>query len=302
MTTGCCRAPTRGGGQDKGRDHERGEERTSQVWGEHRVPPNAERPQHPHAGKDTRRRRDRRTRRTVREDTHRREDQRTRQPTRRHEDPTAREDRATDPQVPTYIPSPCPTPPRIGPHAPCLLGFPRHGGPCRPPIRGRVPASAPRPRRVSRFPFTHARFRAFAPCIRGGETGIRGGLSAVRGRGPVCRSNPPGNSHRPLASPRAFPLACLPSAACCAPASRDDSCRRSSSPPRALPSPRRGRYRKLRPGQRPFSERHRYMTTNSLTLAVLPAASILSAGLLVLAAIAVVLHFAPGFRGRGRHS
>ncbi len=140
MTTGCCKAPTRGEGQDKGRDHERGEERTSQLWGEHRVPPNAERPQQPHAGKDTRRRRDKRTRRTVRQDTHRREDQRTRQPTRRHEDPTTREHRATDPQVPTYIPSPCPTPPRIGPHAPCLLGFPRHGGPCRPPIRGRVSA------------------------------------------------------------------------------------------------------------------------------------------------------------------
>jgi hypothetical protein len=47
------------------------------------------------------------------------------------------------PQVPTYIPSPCPAQPRIGPHAPCLLGLPRHGGPSRRPIRGRVSAFAP---------------------------------------------------------------------------------------------------------------------------------------------------------------
>ena len=169
MTTGCYKAPTRGEGQDKGRDHERGEERTSQVWGEHRVPPNAERPQQPHAGKDTRRRRDERTRRTVRQDTHRREDQRTRQPTRRHEDPTTRENRATDPQVPTYIPSPCPTPPRIGPHAPCLLGFPRHGGPCRPPIRGRVSAFARNPAAYRVFPSPTRDSRRSRPVFAAGK-------------------------------------------------------------------------------------------------------------------------------------
>lgn len=114
-----------------------------------------------------------------------------------HAHPRADRTKARDLPVPTYIPSPCPTPPRITPQAPPLLGFPCSGGLRGPSIRGRLAAPCPLPRRVSCFPLTQAGFVAWPPGIRGGLNGIRGGLAAVRGSAHVCRSNPPGNHARP---------------------------------------------------------------------------------------------------------
>lgn len=196
MTTGCYEPRHAGEGQDKGRDHERRGERTNRVWVKHRVPQTTESHTTGRGNRGSERgptgtpsRRPGRTRTTKR--THKTEGQ--------HAHLRADRTKARDLPVPTYIPSPCPTPPRIALQAPPLLGFPCSGGLRGPPIRGRLAAPCPLPRRVSRFPPTQAGFVARPPGIRGGLNGIRGGLSAVHGSAPVCRSNPPGSRASPIA-------------------------------------------------------------------------------------------------------
>lgn len=131
----------------------------------------------------------------TRTDTHQGEDPQDRRSART---PTGRPDQGKRPPGPDLYPVTVSYSAAYHAPGPAVAGFSVLRRSPRPPIRGRLAAPCPLPRRVSRFPLTQAGFVAWPPGIRGGLNGIHGGLSAVHGSATICRSNPPG-SPRPEA-------------------------------------------------------------------------------------------------------
>ena len=204
MTTRCCKAPTRGGGQDK-RSRPRKRRRAYQP-GVGRNPGTPKRQGNTaparsqgHARKE--RREDPKDRTPGHPQERGPEDRATHTPTR---GPNRQPEQGHRPPGPDLYPVTVPNSAANRPLRPVAAGLPA--------LRRSLPAPYSRPsfavrhvtRRVSCFPFPQASFLASPPCIRGGLNAIRGGLSAVRGRARVCRSNPSGKSHA-VASPVPLP-------------------------------------------------------------------------------------------------
>lgn len=189
------RAPSCGGGQDKGRDHERRGERTNRVWVKHRVPPENREPhdrqRQPRIGAWT----GGQTQPQDRRHTHQGEDPHDRRPART---PTGRPDQGKRPPGPDLYPVTVSYSAAYRAPGPAVAGFSVLRRSPRSPHSRPTSRPCPLPRRVSRFPPTQAGFVAWPPGIRGGLNGIHGGLSGVHGSATICRSNTPGSRASPI--------------------------------------------------------------------------------------------------------
>jgi hypothetical protein len=183
-------APSRGEGQDRGRDRmEKDRKLTRGCRPTTGYPPGRQAPRRQrHTGETPRVSGRTHARRTG----GRSDRERTGRTTRRQPHGPASQTGEEPTPVPIYISSPCPTPPRIGPNTPPLLAFRPRGDPPGECIHGGVGASRHYSAANPATPLNQAVSPASPALIRGGVTGIHGGVNGIYGDRPTCRSNTPG--------------------------------------------------------------------------------------------------------------